>query len=365
MIGKTNINGGSISIGSVVYERLPQGGYIPCNGRYIESADSSYLTALIDDVLTPSGFSYGSFTELSDIFGTAITSLGYGNGYFVAADESGVIKTSRNGTTWTAVNNPTSGGDSLNVICYGNGVFVGVCDNCIMIKSTNNGQTWTVTTTLSSSYAITNIAYHNGIFVAVGDGGVVFTSYDSGSTWTVQSSITGTPNITGIAYGYNDMFIITTDTNKIFRSYDYGSTWTQTATISSISSGNLIGLCYGKGVFVAIANNEYATFSYDGVSWTNITVDDNSGRNYLITYNNGLYIINYGLGGVKRSTTGKSWATYVANTYTTSNIDTAVTYGNGLLICGDKRGFLKYSTVTPTQTQIPSYQSNAYIIEQL
>ena len=75
--------------------------------------------------------------------------VGFGNNTFVAIQSGGyIVRSTDNGTTWTAESNGTS--DSLFGITFGNGNFVTVYWQETILTSSDNGTTWTSRTSGTS-----------------------------------------------------------------------------------------------------------------------------------------------------------------------------------------------------------------------
>ena len=246
--------------------------------------------------------------------------------------------------TWTS---RTSAADnSWNNICFGNGLFVaistysGSTDN---IMTSSDGITWTSrTSALDIDWY--GICYANGLFVAVaseGSGDQVMTSgfqkiddlvhnnqyngvykfTDSIYTNKIQSvnayldtiqssSINGNPDIDSINVGFIEVDTINgnpfidsinvgsitgTEINNINigdevngKINDAGITWTS-RTSAADNSWNSV--CYGNGLFVAVASsgtgNRVMT-SPDGINWTSGTCPDSNWTS--VCYGNGQFV---------------------------------------------------------------------------
>lgn len=127
------------------------------NGRWILIQPTMYATSVDDgDTWT---ITAGSFT--------GVTSIVYGNGYFVACrSNSSVFSISSNGTTWTTVNVTSS--DYVRII-YANSFFVAASPTAITTLSGSNPSIVThhpITLNFTSFYL--DIAGGDGLFVMVG-----------------------------------------------------------------------------------------------------------------------------------------------------------------------------------------------------
>ncbi|MHB1404644.1 MAG: WD40/YVTN/BNR-like repeat-containing protein [Desulfitobacteriaceae bacterium] len=137
--------------------------------------------------------------------------------------------------------------------------------------------------------------------------------------------------ILGVAYG-KGLFVAVCSDGKILTSPD-GVTW-----ISRVSGAYLRAVTYGNGYFAAVGDSGKIMTSPDGKTWTSVT---NSGTPYT---SENLYGITYGGSGfvavgtngqILYSTDGASWSStsasidYMGSTYPVDSTIMAVTYGNG------------------------------------
>ena len=124
----------------------------------------------------------------------------YGNGYFVAVQQSGTTAGaySTNGTTWTASTMPSA--SYWLGVTYGNGYFVAVASGTTAGAYSTNGTTWTASTMPSAS-SWTAVTYGNGYFVAVQNSGTTASAYSAnGTTWTA-STMPSAFGWTAVTYG--------------------------------------------------------------------------------------------------------------------------------------------------------------------
>jgi len=295
-----------------------------------------------------------------------IYSLTYSNGLYVYGGNSGVLRTSTDGITWTA---RTSGvTTAIKKLIYGDGLFVYSASNYMGIS--NNAITWTkiptglianeytqykiiydgqkfissgilgVNVSLNgrewSNYFSTNISfnyaliYNNGLYIVGGSNGLIKTSTDL-VTWTTRSI--GENNndfIRSLTYG-NGLYVYGGSNGVLGTSTD-GITWTAR---TSGTTQTIQTLTYGNGLYVYSGDNGFTGTSTDGITWTIPITND------ALTYGDGLYITAGKNGIIHTSTNGITWETRTSGTNQAIN---ALAYGNGLYIYGGNNGVLDTST---------------------
>lgn len=217
------------------------------------------------------------------------TSIAFGNDVFVATTEYGDVSISENGETWSS---PTYIGDDSEWtdIAFGQGLFVTVADyaddNYIMIS--RDGIVWEEpTTSFMSDYSWKCITYGNGTFVVLGSGGDLITSTD-GMNWAFAEN-SNISNPVGLSYG-DGLFvaIANDDPNEIWYSSD-GETWTKS---SYNPTNSLSSIAYGYGEFVITAshsedgNSLYR--SANGSDWT--AIDNDSDGYSAIGFGGGKFV---------------------------------------------------------------------------
>jgi hypothetical protein len=270
-----------------------------------------------------------AWTTVTSNFGATnifsrIFSIGYGNGLWVAGGSYGSMRTSTNTTTWTTVNpnfNTTQGSSAIGV-AYGNGVWIAVArrDPYPATQSSEwristNGSTWTAVTTswpAGRSRYPWALAYGNGRWVAVGGYGDIITS-TNGSTWTNPTS--NFPN----------------------------------AYIGTISS-----IAYGNNLWIAGGYNGQMRTSTDATTWTTVTSNFGSTIISCIAYANGTWVAGTYDGQMRTSTNGSTWTTVNSNFGNTQM--KSIAYGNGLWVAAGFGGKI-FTSDNPSD----SYQFNKFI----
>jgi hypothetical protein len=156
-------------------------------------------------------------------------------------------------------------------------------------------------------------------------------TYADGVNWTSRTSAADNSWV-GLTYG-NGTFVAVAQSgtgNRVMTSPD-GITW----TLRTSAADNLwVGLTYGNGTFVAVAasgtGNRVMT-SPDGITWTSRTsAADNAWRN--VTYGNGTFVAVAYSGTGNRVMTSPDGITWTARTSAADNTWRNVTYGNGTFV---------------------------------
>jgi len=250
--------------------------------------------------------------------GKCVVGIAYGNGKFVAGGYPNEMSYSPDGITWTAVNSVPTGNSkaTIKIIAYGGGTFVTCAESGTNAIYSTDGITWRPTNNavvgtdlLGKSNSVGAIAYGDNKFVAVGS---KYTSYSSdGITWTTtpinKSSKSGFGLLTDAIVYDGSKFVAVggalDDDINIWYSYD-GITWTDVSTdaFDYISNGKTQKGCfnkiaYGNGKFVAGGSKGKLATSTDGITWT--PLPDNTFGIYAdyytpiygIAYGNGKFVV--------------------------------------------------------------------------
>jgi len=186
----------------------------------------------LDTISWVNSFALSSPGSFSDVTYTTAGYTGWlviGNQTINGVDQTLIIRSTNDGTTWNIVNDGITTvitSAYVNAITSSNSLVVIVSDAGQIFTSTDGAQT-NVEQTSGTSENLVDVTYGNGKFIAVGDNGTIVTSSD-GVTWTIETSTT-TNNLNSVAYNDTDSkFIIVGDNNTILTSSN-GSTWTTSA----------------------------------------------------------------------------------------------------------------------------------------
>lgn len=128
---------------------------------------------------------YIKWTSVPTNKSTALNSIVYGKGTFVAVGERGVIETSADGQSWTEQHNPVK--DDLKKVIFNGSTFVAIGDTKIIRSS--DGISWADSkVVVNEVYVIepweirfADIVWNGEKFVAVGKGIIAYSA--DGSTW--------------------------------------------------------------------------------------------------------------------------------------------------------------------------------------
>lgn len=230
-------------------------------------------TTLYAIVSTDHGLTWSTGGALSFSTSTAISSLEYGNGSFVAVANSGnyrVWRSNDNGATWLTTSALEN--NSWNKVKYGGGAFIAVSPNGTnrIMRSADNGATWTSTSYSANQYFF-NVEFGNDLFIAVAYSGTAIKSNDYGLTWSVISSLP-IAHYFDIAYGLSTWVLpygvaaAGDSSTNILYSTDDGGSWN---TSASYSGKFAHAISFGLNKFIAM-NDTYSSISYDGIVWTDV-----------------------------------------------------------------------------------------------
>lgn len=280
----------------------------------------------------------GDWTSRTSAADHAWSSIAYGNGTFVAVNNTtgNIAMTSPTGTTWTS--RTTAGANPWNSIAYGNGLFVAVASNgANRVQTSPDGITWTARTA-ATALVWSGVAYGAGVFVAVapsGTGNRCMSSTD-GITWVARTSAADNDWF-AVTYG-GGLFVAVAQTgsgNRVQTSPD-GISWT---IRTSAANKTWSSIAYGNGRFVAVASDGTSTdvmTSSDGITWVSRTpAATNAWRNVI--YGNGIFVA-VSSGGTNRimaSRDGINWTAFAAAAALQWYV---IGYGNGVFVAVSQSG---------------------------
>lgn len=210
--------------------------------------------------------------------------------------------------------------------------------------SSSDGAVWSTNSTLSSGVkGATGSAGATGPTGATGIAGDTgITGYPgngefSPSIWK-QRSMASSRAWRSVCYG-NGIFVAVADSGGSTRAASSPdcSNWTEHSTPGGFST-SWKSVCYGNGIFVAVAsdNTDRVMTSVDGNVWTARTAAE---ANYWtsVCYGNGMFVA-VALGGTHRVMTSLDGITWTARTAGEANQWSSVCYGNGMFVAVSSTG---------------------------
>jgi hypothetical protein len=307
-----------------------------------------------------------SWTTRTSNFGTTnIRSVSYGNSLWVAAGDTGQLRTSTDAITWTTrESNFTNQYGPTNIlsVAYGNNLWVGGGDYG-KIRTSTDAITWDEQTSNFGNTAIRSVAYGNNLWVAGGYNGQLRTSTDA-TTWTARTSNFGAYTIRSVAYA-NSLWVAGSTGGQLRTSTD-AITWT--TRTSNFGNTSILSIAYGNNLWVAAGYYGELRTSTDAITWTTRTSNLGSTNINSVAYGNNLWVAGGSAGQLRTSTDGITWTTRTS-TFDSGAIG-SVAYGNSLWVAGGNTGQLRTSldaykvvvTATVTDANVTNVTSKATIV---
>lgn len=191
----------------------------------------------------------------------------YLNGYQIMVSFDYLLKSSNNGTSWTAY---TLGTDLyLGALCFGNGIWIAGGGNSgfsSRIYTSIDTIAWTsrsIATGGTNPERITTLAFGNNVFVCGCDAGSILTSTD-GTTWTKRSSPFG--YVYNIRFNSNNSTFYATGASNLIYSSSDGIIWVQVPNTPALTCYDLVfddSFIYGFTFNGSILKYKYGV-DYDG-----------------------------------------------------------------------------------------------------
>jgi hypothetical protein len=269
------------NVASGVINNFTYSGY-GAGGRFVAiqggAASTATLVSAVGDGSWTAGGTLASSNWNAIAYGTVS-----GTGTWVAMQNgsNNTAYSTNGGTSWT-VGGTLSAATSWSCVAYGNGKFIALNQTSVSNISANGGASWTT----GGSLAINiwqAIAYGAGTWVAVAGAPSTNAAYSTndGTTWTATTLPTSS-SWSSVAYG-NGKFVATSSGTAAAYSLD-GITWY--AVTLPVSSG-WSKVRYGQGLFVIISGSSTSSIltSDDGIFWTTRSITYTS-TNYAIAFGN-------------------------------------------------------------------------------
>jgi len=279
-----------------------------------------------------------------------IRTMAYGNGVYLHAGDSGVIRTSTDGIFWQ--NRSAGTANAFYASIYADGKFLISGGSGNTHYSVDNGQIW-IPVNIGTANLQYSIAYGNGLFVRGGQNGNVGTSTD-GITWA-QSNVTTVNALSNLIYSITfsntlNTFFYTGAGGRSAVSTD-GNNWTFVNPWANTTAQINFASVYGNNEFLVVGNGGTPIKSIDGNNWSttksNTIIAD-------VAYGANVWVAVGANGNVRTSTDGVYWSVEDANANVTSPINwtgigdksnlLCAEYLNGRFLIGGEYGTFKYST---------------------
>ena len=267
---------------------------IPLNGEYVLGASrrvtNTNVTVLLGNGRGLRSVDSTNWTVANSVPTQNWNSLEGGANNFMATSSAGGVARSQDGANWSDISG-NIGADIFRGCAWENvsAQWVVVSETGVVYTSGDEGNTWTsvqVEPYDGSTAVFSKIAAGNGLIIIGNDFGQTWESVDGGTTWELAANIGGDRYLlqkltfTGdkfIASVQDSPFDDSTSVNKFFVSNANAAqsstsaitVWTESETPPH--SGPYMKVTSSQGTFVAITGNGEVAYSYDAVSWKQLT----------------------------------------------------------------------------------------------
>ena len=252
---------------------------------------SSNITVLLGNGRGSRTTDGASFTACSGVSTTTWNDIEANANKFIAVSSGGVVNSSNDGATWSDISGSV-GSDTFTGVAAIGQTWIIVSDTGIIYRSTDNGSSWTnsqVEPYDGSTPIFKFVAAGNGLFITANQYGQTWESVDDGVTWQLAANVglgVGGPKYIAKDLVFkNGKFLMpvqdsplddSTSLNKIFvtnanvaqSSTSAVTVWTESDTLPHSGPYKVTGM---QGTFVAITANGETAYSYDGISWKQLT----------------------------------------------------------------------------------------------
>jgi hypothetical protein len=267
---------------------------ISLSGEYLIGASrrvgSTNVTALLGNGRGLRSVDSSSWTVGNGVPTQNWNSLVGGANNFMATSATGALARSQDGANWSDLSG-NIGADIFRGCAWENvsAQWVVVSETGVVYISGDEGQSWTssqVEPYDGSTPVFTHIAAGNGLIIIANDFGQTWESVDGGSTFELAADVGGDKflmqhlTFTGdkfIASVQDSPFDDSTSGNKFFvsnanaaqSSTSAVTVWTESETPPH--TGPYLKVTSSQGTFIAITSNGEVAYSYDAVSWKQLT----------------------------------------------------------------------------------------------
>ena len=287
---------------------------IPLNGEYLLGASkrvsSTNVTVLLGNGRGLRSVDSSSWTVCNGVPTQNWNSLEGGANNFMATSNTGALARSSDGANWSDISG-NIGADIFRGVVWENvsQQWVVVSETGVVYVSGDEGNTWTsqqVEPYDGSTAVFTHIAAGNGLIIIGNNFGQTWESVDGGTTWELAADIGGERYLlqhltfTGdkfIASVQDSPFDDSTSANKFFVSNANAAqsstsaitVWTESETPPH--TGPYTKVTSSQGTFVAITGNGEVAYSYDAVSWKQLTTLSGTYTGIIGGRHNGGYFV--------------------------------------------------------------------------
>ena len=240
------------------------------------------------------------------------TDLEGGTNWFMAVSTDGTVARSQDGANWSDISS-NLGADLFTGVAYEGTTWIVASRTGVVYRSTDEGATWTnqqVEPYDGSTPVFHYAAAGNGLFILSNNLGQTWESIDDGVTWQMAADIGGTRYLVNSLQYLGGKFVATvqdspfddsTSANKFFvsnanvaqSSTSATTVWTESDAPPHTGPYNVT---WSQGTFVAVTPSGEVAYSYDCVSWKQLTtlsgtfgriVGGRSGGNYFVPLSTG------------------------------------------------------------------------------
>jgi photosystem II stability/assembly factor-like uncharacterized protein len=261
----------------------------------------------------------------------------FGDGAFVVVGDSGEIRFSLDGSTWSEPANPPPAGSNWQGVAFGDGRFVAVGEgNAVAFAEADDLDNWTDGSVAGGPFDFSSVAFGNNRFVATARNSSVLVSDDGGATWNaVLAGSVASNELASVAFG-NGRFVAVGLGGTIFTSNN-AFTWTPRFTPVDT---DLTGVIYGPQGFVVVGAGGTVLTSEFGATWTR----QSSGTELdleAIAFAGGIYLATGASRSILTSIDTREWALQGS---LTQNRFLAAAAGGGMFVVAGEFGSILSSS---------------------
>ena len=210
-------------------------------------------------------------------------------------------------------------------------LIIGLADSTNLLPFSNDGINWDHSTLpLNTTWKKVAVGGPNTdtiICLATGNANAYINTLDSGDdsttvpsgNWTTVATGATDTNWVGISYGAGKWIALSEDGTTVI-STDNGLSWSSGAAVTPASPEVYNDIIFGNNAWVAtMAQSDRIIYSSDGSTWSDSELVGDSGReDWVVGYNNGLFIATSATGTTLSSDNAKYWTIRDSNAGMTS-----------------------------------------------